>query len=1011
MKNSTEFERFIGWLEKRLADAGKGSRIFSSDHEPAGRFWLGRLASEASVVQNFLGARGERLEPCAAGIRLRCASSFPIVFKVGVKSSVWLNNASSWTKHQGIDSAFDVSLLGPGEYNLFEEQLTRELSISCGASGLSAKIRIDVRVVDDHADLDIVLVNTSPDKHRAFRDTRLYETELTVTNFRNESFSLTALPESYRYNRNVDAYGINCGVTFDGISFRTADVILADKKRPNFWGSKQKSPDFSFIGLAADPFPSMKALAAALNEWGDKNWSKATLEARAKLEHWTPAMLVQALSDADEFWSEYQRLEKGIEILETNPTLLRSFVLMNNAMARASLGRGYDSWRPFQVGFMLCNLVCIQDPINEAETADIVWFATGGGKTETYLGLLITAALYDRLTGKGSGISAWTRFPLRMLSLQQLQRFADAMAAAELVRQENDIKGDTFSVGFLVGQGATPNTIPEEAREGQPDPDDENMPERYRVLQRCPFCGNKALKMEFDRKHWRLNHRCDENSCAWGNEPLPFFVVDDEIYRFLPTVVVGTLDKAAQISMQSAMRGFVAGPLGLCPQDGHGFTYSVRSRRRNGCLVPGCPAIPGSLPQDADRFAPSYRLQDELHLLRDSLGAVDAHYEALLDGLQLELSGRKAKILGSSATLKGYEQQVDVLYRRKGRVFPVPPPSESSGFWTSASNDLMRRFVGIAPRGLTIEFVIDRLLTELQTAIREINDHPLEMCKEIGIDASLASAIVDLYGTNVVYGNTLRDLDAVDRSLRGDQVKVNGPLNRAALTGRTEFEEVRNTLERLEKPEVEFSDRIHVVTASAMMSHGVDIDRLNIMLMVGLPLGTAEFIQATARVGRRYPGLVFVIHKIGRERDASVYRSFRKFIEQGDRFVEPVPITRKSRRVLDRTIAGLELARLIMVHEPTSGVSLATLKALRDNINQGRIDISSDPNSIVSYLGLDPDHDLGLIKDIKDWYDRFFRIVTNPLPDMKFPGDASPSGKPMMSLRDVEEQVPIHLER
>src|SRR4029453_623298 len=101
-----------------------------------------------------------------------------------------------------------------------------------------------------------------------------------------------------------------------------------------------------------------------------------------------------------------------------------------------------------------------------------------------------------------------------------------------------------------------------------------------------------------------------------------------------------------------------------------------------------------------------------------------------------------------------------------------------------------------------------------------------------------------------------------------------------------------------------------------MLSHGVDVDRLNVMVMLGLPLATAEFIQATSRVGRRWPGLVFVVHKIPRERDASVFRSFAPFVLQGDRFVEPVPVTGRSRRVLDRTVAGMMLARVLMLHEP-----------------------------------------------------------------------------------------------
>ena len=151
------------------------------------------------------------------------------------------------------------------------------------------------------------------------------------------------------------------------------------------------------------------------------------------------------------------------------------------------------------------------------------------------------------------------------------------------------------------------------------------------------------------------------------------------------------------------------------------------------------------------------------------------------------------------------------------------------------------------------------------------------------------------------------------------------PLNVAQLTGHTPFDEVREILDRLEAPEEDFANRIHVVAASSMMSHGVDINRLNSMIMLGQPLTTAEFMQATARIGRTWPGIVFSLHKMPLERDASLFRSFKSFVEQGDRFVEAVPITRRSKRVLERTLPGLMMARLYHLHERNSGQALTVI--------------------------------------------------------------------------------------
>src|SRR5207253_2896050 len=159
------------------------------------------------------------------------------------------------------------------------------------------------------------------------------------------------------------------------------------------------------------------------------------------------------------------------------------------------------------------------------------------------------------------------------LSLQQTQRFADAIAAAELVRRHEQISGAPFSLGFFVGEGATPNRIPDDPRPGDPDPFDEEMPGRYQILRRCPFC-QASIQMGFNRRRWTLEHRCSSDDCPWPEDAIPFYVVDEEIFRFLPTIVVGTLDKVALVAMQGAMRGLFGPPQGRCSELLHGYTYA-----------------------------------------------------------------------------------------------------------------------------------------------------------------------------------------------------------------------------------------------------------------------------------------------------------------------------------------------------------------------------------------------------------------------------------------------------
>lgn len=1006
-------ERFVNWLQKRVLIEARGDDETTSPVDPTGRYWLGRLGPKDFVTRPDL--RGDRLEPCAIGLRLRPAESGPWAFLVTVRFSLWLRRRS--TEEKGLRWAYDktpyievqvpVTVEERTGDQIFGEVAFSEAFSTWNANNLSAEVRVRLtgRTASSRA-IEVTFVNTSREDVD-LADGRFFEASLSVTGLKCVPFDLESLPDSFRFNRKVPAYGINCGVEIDGEAYRTSDGPNATRFRPNFSASSEKKVDVSFDGLAHDPCASATDLVGIFELWASDVWSEETLAQRAKDESWSAGMREEAAAARQEFQDELRRIKRGAELLATNPNLRLAFQRMNRSMTISARGR-YKKWRPFQFAFLLANLECLVNHESESDIVDIVWFATGGGKTETYLGLILTAAFLDRMRGKISGVTAWSRFPLRMLSLQQTQRFANALAAAELIRREAKIEGDQFSLGFLVGGSSTPNRIKKESDKANEDVDKiEERTNPFKLLDRCPFCRERDVSTSFDRVYWRLNHLCSNGDCPSQGGPLPIYVVDDEIWRFLPTVVIGTLDKAANIARQTGMRGLLGSPKGKCTKPGHGYTYATRSDFPNGCLVPDCRGgAPEGLPMAEELYPAMFRLQDELHLLRDSLGAVDAHYECAMDGIQERIAGSKPKILASSATLTGYKKQVDVLYRRKARVFPLPPPVDGQGFWATDSDNLMRRYVALAPRRLTVEFVVDKLIVTLQNAIRSLLNTPGKICSELNIDPSYASLLVDLYGTNVVYGNTLQDIDAVVRSSETQYAELVPPPNVATLTGRTNFEEVRQTLDRLESPEPEFDKRLHIIAASSMMSHGVDIDRLNIMIMLAFPLGVAEFIQATARVGRFWPSLVLVIPKMTRERDASVYRAFPEFVTHGDRFVEPIPITRKSRRVLERTISGLELARISMIHEPSSAAPITTIRSLNAFVSANQGVLANDEQSIAEDLGL-ADEDEFMRKQLSQWFTDFSRNLREPPSDSKFLSDLCPTGNAMTSLRDVEEQVPI----
>lgn len=1009
---------FVSWmLDSVVADA-RGDRMQVLPVAPSGRLWLGRLAPQVVVQNSRLGERSERLEPCEVGVRLRLSEIDGRTIQCSARLVAWHEidgqdddpDADRWRKSAPVE--ISAPLETPTSIGVVQCSGRPNFAAALaavGASGLECEFHAEMEMGKDGPEIVVTIVNISPEELPHW-DTNLYEVSLQVDAGATESFTLDNLPDSFRYNRYVPAYGVNGGVErVDDTIFSTTDVAQHDQPRPSYWDDDgNPEPDLAFTVLAENPLPSLRVLVSAAEQWGAEHWSPATLDRRAQEERWARGMRERARREAERYTDEVVRLANGLRLLEADDSVRRAFTLANRAFDRAPSIR-HTRWRPFQLGFVVSNLMSIVDtsPDGERHVVDTLWFATGGGKTETYLLYVLTAAFHDRLRGKTEGITSWGRFPLRMLSLQQTQRFADVLVAADRVRRDEKIRG-AFSLGFMVGNNGTPNRIPTQPRSHEPDYRSADMPARYQVLLRCPFCGSDEITMAFDQARWALDHHCEAPGCQSGGHPIPFRIVDEEIYRSLPTVVIGTLDKAASVSMQAAMRGFYGAPAGRCSVPIHGFTYAPRSRNPNGCLFPGCTAPPGQLAQEPSLYAPTVRMQDELHLLRDSLGAVDSHYEALLDSLQAHYRSYP-KIIASSATLAGQEDQIRVLYRRDGRSFPLPGPRAGRSLWSRETNALARRFAGLAPRGVTLEYATDQLTESLQQATRRAADDPVSVAAEIGVEPEVIPRLVLTYGVDVVYGSNLRDVEAVARSFES-QIRLDR-VNAATLTGRTPLDEVRATLARLTSPEPDFYDRIHLVAASSMLSHGVDIDRLNVMVMLGLPLSTAEFIQTTSRVGRTHPGLVLVLHKIGRERDAAVYRTFPSFVQHADRLLDPVPITSRSRRVLELTFAGLEQARIYGIHEPAAiaaGLQQLTRPAsVRRAFTRLPVPEMVELDALVEMLAFGGPLDENLRQDLTTDVREFFRALNDPATIAEWVSDLFSTGKPMLSLRDVEQQAPV----
>jgi len=791
-------------------------------------------------------------------------------------------------------------------------------------------VDVETRALSDGTfELTVLAVNRTPDAEHQFVDrdqTRafpgwacdpnVYEVELGC---RPDSafvpYTLEQIPRSYRYDRNVGAFGLNCAVesTGDRLSTAFAAVAETDRVYPRTHASDGSSIDTSFLTLAGDTaLDALDRLVREARAWTASHWSARALDILAAERDWTEASRAEAASDSAAAETELEWVEAGIRTLREDPKILRAFQLMNTAMALVG-GEQYDSWRPFQLAFIVGCLPATAEPASD-RTVDILWFATGGGKTEAYLGLNLVHLYYGRLCGLTAGTRAWARFPLRLLSLQQTQRFAQSVLLAEVVRRENaDVaQGEPFGVGYYTGSGNTPNTIslPGDRFYSGWDPSDPNRLEGCRVVEMCPAC-RKPPPIRFDAVTHTLLHECRTQGCPLEG-PLPVWVIDDDIYRHLPSVIVGTVDKLAQIGQSRDFRKLMGGAMARCPV--HGYARGTRFCDRFGCHEVLAP-VPSGM------SGIQLEIQDELHLLSESLGALDGNYETLFHAISSALGTPCLRIIAATATVEGYREQSNHLYRRQPRRFPASGPTKEESFWAlEQSGDPLRTYVAMLPRGTTLLNAAYFVAESHRRALREILEDPNAFCLRQGLPIEVSDAVAadvsDVYEVLVAYALRKQDLDRFATDVCENHELCPTAEAYDSVTGDRDFWNVREVLDRLERPPADESRRIKILGATSAISHGVDVARLNAMVVMGMPTSTSEFIQSTARVGRTLPGVVFALINPMRERDVSHFRYFRKYAEYLDRLVERVPVNRESLPVLRRVLPGGLMAWLLQYYEP-----------------------------------------------------------------------------------------------
>ena len=613
-----------------------------------------------------------------------------------------------------------------------------------------------------------------------------------------------------------------------------------------------------------------------------------------------------------------ERMRGCIEMLRTDPLAQEAFRLANRAMLdqmrQADRVAGRDTgayhWRPFQLAFLLTTMESVireQDAFREL--LDLIWFPTGGGKTEAYLGLIAFLIVWRRLRhpSSGGGTSAFMRYTLRLLTRQQFERAARMVCALELIRRGNAGRyGEApIDIGIWVGREISPNTfvqareLVEEIRDGRPEA-------RYKLLlERCPWCGTLFdVERGYHASKDDFSFQCVDRECAFGidSRPLPCNVVDEALYRRPPSLLVGTIDKFARLAWEERAGAF----------------FGVRN---------------GSRP-------PELVIQDELHLITGPLGSVAGLYEAGLETLLVQ-RGVRPKYVASTATIRMAEQQVRRLYARELAVFPPPGLSHDDSYFARADREHPGRlYVGYLSPMLDQQRCLAPLAAALLAAPLTVFDgHPDR------------DALLDAWWTQVIYHGSLKgvgnshnafmtDVRDFGRWLTGgggehrdNEHEPDGTAGRlqhvrvAQLTSRRPAEENAETFQRLMRCR-EAAGCLDAVLATNMVSVGLDVARLALMIVNGQPLTTAEYIQATSRVGRGdVPGLIFANYYRHQARSLSHYESFRPYHESFYRFVEPSSVTPFTHQVRSR---ALHAALVIALRH--------TCNDLRGNASAGNFD-------------------------------------------------------------------------
>ena len=632
------------------------------------------------------------------------------------------------------------------------------------------------------------------------------------------------------------------------------------------------------------------------------------------------AMFIQLITSND---LDFANTEK--ELSDASNENLNNLTFFKNYKPEQRISEGkikfLPAYRPFQLAFMLLSIDGVVNPKSKSrkEIVDLIWFPTGGGKTEAYLTVTALTIAFRRITNKKGfgGTSVIMRYTLRLLTAQQFERASRLITALEFLRKQPDfteeLKNEPITIGLWVGMGSTPNNIAgakEQIEKIEKECDKKNgNPQEQNTFQinSCPWCGTKLISQKATKsgnKVWThgFNHsrkngfkiKCINEACTCTSE-IPVQVVDEELYENPPTLLFGTVDKFAMIAWQ---------------EKAHNFFNSLVD----------------------DKLPPDLIIQDELHLLSGPLGSITGFFESIIESLSTK-NGIAPKIIASTATTRNTQFQVEKLFgNRTVNVFPPTGINYSDSYFAKESDTCKRRYIGFMPTGKTSVDTQLQMLAHLLVARLEVySDH---QTKEA----------INNYWTIVSYYNSLKDVGKIFNKV-GDEVSTftstlqhrlaalfqgdfrnytfnyfGIPNRTQELTSRVESTKIKSVLSEIEKPfkpknintsikgNTFIDDVVDFVLATNMISVGIDISKLNVMLLNGMPKNVAEYIQASSRVGRNTQGLAISLLNPNRAREKSYFEHFNNFHQAFYKSVEPLSITPFTENTIDKMLSSIMVA-------------------------------------------------------------------------------------------------------